>query len=72
MLHRTDSGSLGLVVSDFGHCLVGEPATGGLCLPYVSHCMEKGGNGKLMAPEVRFGVVDTPLRVDTFNEPKGK
>lgn len=41
-----------LVVSDFGHCLVGDAQTWGLRLPYVSSCMDKGGNGKLMAPEI--------------------
>ena len=36
-----------LVLSDFGHCLAGQ-----LVMPYPNDCMDKGGNGKLMAPEV--------------------
>jgi PTEN induced putative kinase 1 len=36
-----------LVISDFGHCM-----TGPLLMPYPNDCMDKGGNGKLMAPEI--------------------
>lgn len=36
-----------LVLSDFGHCL-----TGPLLMPYPNDCMDKGGNGRLMAPEI--------------------
>lgn len=36
-----------LVLSDFGHCLTGQ-----LVMPYPNDCMDKGGNGKLMAPEI--------------------
>jgi len=40
-------GSPNLVVSDFGHC-----CTGPLYMPYPNDCMDKGGNGRLMAPEI--------------------
>jgi len=52
LLDDTHTDSPKLVVSDFGHCLVGDARTHGLCLPYISSCMDKGGNGKLMAPEI--------------------
>ena len=48
LLIEWNEGRPELVISDFGHCL-----TAPLLLPYPNDCMDKGGNGKLMAPEVK-------------------
>jgi len=47
LLLEWSEGQPQLVVSDFGHCL-----TGPLYMPYPNDNMDKGGNGKLMAPEI--------------------
>ena len=40
-----------LVVSDFGSCLAHD--NGRMWVPYLSDDTNKGGNGSLMAPEVK-------------------